>query len=327
MRNDTSAFNRNLQYNAIGEIPDALAALSVGELADLMESRLSGKTAGLPSLNRDEDPGDILVYAYREGGAAFRERFIAALIEALLRQLADLSKDVPLTHQHRYLLSEFFLLVSLTESRQVLPTLEGIRAALEQRGERELEKQVLGCILRLIGPEQKWMKEALRVKVKDFDQCGLALTALFQIDPDCAAAELSTVAETLLCGFKKTGEAPISLARVLVLLLPPLPHEKQVGFLRAAKSVKMLSSVEKCILHALDQMTSALAPQSCEFLERWKAEAFRETLVKTIIDASMVLPEYFEAPAKNATRSTMLAHFPTNAIELYNEMMKPSSIS
>ena len=258
-----------LEYRKVSEIPGALGALEYDELASLVEARLGGSDAGLPSTDVEEDPGDILLYAFRQGEPALKTHLREAVSQVLEKQLRALALEgAPFLDGPRALLDRAFFLVGMTGAREALPTVRKFLPFAESL-DRLLVTRLLGTIASLGSEGDSALVPWLLEKAADPELCRIALQALFSIHRPSAAAALPDAARGLL---SKGQDGAELLARTLALLMPPLSQAEQVEFFKQAELSlrrQYASEVAEVLVHAIE-LTPGLAPRAQRLAGFWR---------------------------------------------------------
>ena len=257
-----------LQYSRVSEIPDALGKLSQSDLSSLLEARLSGKPAGLPVPQRDEDPADIILYAFHNADGDAREKLKQSLADVLDRQFRFLAvADRSASNGQAALLERTLSLIGVTGTRQALPTIRRALPFLEASSPA-VSSRLVGCIASLAGTDDKALVPWLVEKTEHAAECRMALRALFRIHRPTAAAALPTVVRTLQSS--NLDVIPL-LTRVLALMLPSLSEEEQLQFLKQVESsLRLIDSrdVAERLQQTLDQVPG-LTAQAQRLAKRW----------------------------------------------------------
>lgn len=235
-------------YARVSDIPSWLAKLSVQELSELVENRLLGFPAGLPLPNRDEEPKDILEYAFRKANDDLREKFRKALRGVVDRLTADvLSRGATLLEDRYDLLDGVCSLVAYTSSTEAWDSLSLLYNRLGDDNAKAVRTVILRCLSGLVRPPESQgmdifgpMVEKFESLLADFELCGLAFQALFRYDTRRAARAVPRLAATLLS--QAPRDATHSLARILSPMVALLSATDQEGFVASTRDAAWKAS-------------------------------------------------------------------------------------
>jgi hypothetical protein len=255
-----------LSYTRTSEIPIWLAKLSDHQLSDLVEKRLQGFPAGLPLPGRDEEPKDILEYAFRKADRDLRARFRQALRGVVDRLAAEvLSRGTALLDDRYDFLEGACSLVAYTNCGEAWDTLSLLYNRLANGNAKAVRSAILRCLSGLVRPPESQtldvfgpMVEKFESLLADYDLCGLAFQALFRYDTRRAGRAVPRLARTLLSQRPKDATHP--LARILSPVVGLLSEGEQKAFIADAwdatlrAAVKGSTELVDCVLQGLREM-------------------------------------------------------------------------
>jgi hypothetical protein len=279
-------------YTRVSEIPVWLGGLSDQQLSDLVEKRLQGFPAGLPLPGRDEEPKDMLEYAFRKADKDLRARFRQALRGVVDRLGAEvLSKGAALLDDRYDFLEGACSLVAYTNCGEAWDTLSLLYNRLVSGNAKAVRSVILRCLSGLVRPPESQaldvfgpMVEKFESLLTDFDLCGLAFQAIFRYDPRRAARGLPRLVATLLS--KSLEDAPHALARILSPMVALLQEVEQKGFIANAweatlkASVKGSTELADCVLQGLRGMWGIAPGARLEFELLWQFSLFARSFLE-----------------------------------------------
>jgi hypothetical protein len=265
-------------YTRVSEIPSWLATLSPQQLSELVERRLLGSPTGLPLPSRDEEPKDILEYAFRKADDNLRQKLRQALRGVVDRLAAAVLSTGTAVLEDRYdLLEGVCSLVAYTSCGEAWDSLSLLYNRLGDDNAKAVRTVILRCLSGLVHPPDSDaldvfgpMVEKFESLLADFDLCGLAFQAIFRYDTRRAARALPRLAATLLS--RSSEDAPHSLARILSPMATLLPGSDQTRFLADALGAalkgggKSSYALTDCLMKGMREMWG-LAPKARNFIE------------------------------------------------------------
>jgi hypothetical protein len=271
----------HIEFSKTSEIPGALERLEADDLTKLVEARVQGERAGLPAPQRDEEPEDIILYAYRAGSEELRRRLreaISVLVMKHVTRAVAASKGQGSDAEAEGLLRRLFWLAGLTGAREALPAIVGFWRLPEKKLlSPALQLNILKCVGSLANesdvPLVPWLQEELSNPLN----CRVAVQALFKIDPREAAKALPAAVGTLLAD-AGAGKAAGLLSRTLTLTVPSLPEGEQVQLLRlvaAALERSTSAKVFRAVTEAFE-LTPGLASEAQALLLSLKVRSLFE---------------------------------------------------
>jgi len=258
-------------YTRTSEIPIWLARLSDQQLGDLVEKRLQGFPAGLPLPSRDEEPKDVLEYAFRKADERLRAKFRRALRGVVDRLAAEvLSRGPAFLDDHYDFLEAACSLVAYTNCGEAWDSLSLLYNRLGDDNAKAVRTVILRCLSGLVRPPESQaldvfgpMVEKFESLLTDFDLSGLAFQAVFRYDCRRAARLVPRFAGALLS--QSPEDAPHALARILSPMVTMLPEADQEGLVTDAWDATLKASVRgstelvDCVLQGLRE-TWGIAP-------------------------------------------------------------------
>jgi hypothetical protein len=270
-----------IESSKTSEVPGALERLEADDLTRVVEARLQGERAGLPAPQRDEEPDDIILYAFRAGSEDLRRRLREAVSVLLMKHLTRAvaaSKGQGSAAEPQGVLPRLFWLAGLTASREALPAIVGFWRLPEKKLlAPALQLSILKCVGTLANETDVRLVPWLQEELSNPLNCRVAVQALFRIDREEAAKALPRVAETLVAHGEAKNVAGL-LSRTLTLMLPSLSEEGQLRFLRlvGANLARNASPRVSSVVTEAFELTPSLSSQAQALVPNLKVQSLLE---------------------------------------------------